>query len=83
MRVTLATLRGEAPEFSWAAERSGFSWRYIGTRGSERVSVYCCAVLVGEDDFATKWYADDGECARSYVAWWLAQDFGRGREAGT
>ena len=75
MSMSLRSLRAEAPEWSWAAERYGMGWRYVGRRGDEHVEVYAVAVMCGpgEDDFETQWRVYDGRTGQSYAAWWCAQ----------
>lgn len=74
MRVTIQTLRAECPDWSWTAQRSGMGWRYLGTKNGITVVVRRHAVLVGEDDFETRWYVDDGTVSVDYATWWVRQE---------
>lgn len=71
--MTIKRLRSDNPGWAFRAERHGFGYRYIGTYGTDRVTVYACAVIVGMygDDFETQWRVDDGKVSSVYDAWWL------------
>ena len=71
-KVTVASLRRDAPSWKWSAERGRL---YKGVRGAERVEVYAVSRLCGpaDDDFATEWRVDDGNRSCSLLIWLLGQ----------
>lgn len=69
--MDIKSLRAECSGWTWRAERYGFGYRYVGTRGQEVVEVFPEAALVGEDDFETRWMVNDGKSRQSYASWWL------------
>lgn len=75
MKVSIASLRAECPEWSFTSERYGFGWRYVGRRDGQVVTIYAVARIVGEwgDEFETEWLVDDGKTSHGYVHWWLKQ----------
>lgn len=70
--MNLATLRKDNPKWTWSAKRSGFGWKYIGTRdGYEDVRVFATAQLSGySDEFETVWVVVTKTTRDNYLNWW-------------
>lgn len=73
-RVTISRLRSEHPDWTWAAERAGMGWRYVGTRDAERVVLTEYAILGSfEDCSGTAWYVDDGMTSVDFATWAMSR----------
>lgn len=73
-RLTLATVRKDAPNWEWTAKRAGMGWHYVGKRDGEEVTVEARALFgVHEDDFFTRWYVYGDGRGEDYFGWVLAQ----------
>ena len=77
--VTLPLLRQRHRRWTWRAERDGFGWRYVGSRGTRAVTLRRYAVGSGwtEDDYTTRWMVWGRE---SYCAWAARDDDATGGE---
>ena len=53
--ITLATIRREAPDWTWRTERYGRARWYVGTKGARTVTVYSVGVITGEDSYGVEW----------------------------
>jgi hypothetical protein len=72
-RVTLGMLRKELPAWEWRAERYGYGWRYVGTRGDRTATVTAYGVLSGpaEDDIVTQWRV--AETQETITSFWMRE----------
>lgn len=77
VRMGIARLRKEHPDWAWTAERGGGfgNWEYIGLRDDRRVRVYATAALCGpsDDDYVTVWQVDDGARSGTFFFWSLQE----------
>ena len=85
-KVTLAGLRKRHPDFTWTAERKGMVWEYVGNLpgvkpGGCTVRIYSRAhMVIGTDDFETRWYLRDvGGTVRDYWGWVAEEVIDEGR----
>lgn len=70
-QITINDLRAQAPAWSWRAQKSGMSWRYLGRKDGKTVEIYAASVLSGYygDDHETAYYADDGTTCEPFSGW--------------